>query len=132
MNRVSPEQSRAYNKVYHAVKTGKLIKSDVCNKCGRSDKQIEGHHEDYNKPLEILWICQGCHKQLRSDNSPKGEEHYSAKLTEKDVISIRFRYAAKNISQSALAREYGISQPSIHGILHMKTWKHLAGQEKDG
>ena len=30
-----------------------------CEKCG--DKQSQMHHEDYFKPLEIIWLCRKCH-----------------------------------------------------------------------
>ncbi len=43
-----------------AVNTGKLIKPDACIVCG-SGKDLEGHHEDYTKPLEVAWLCRDCH-----------------------------------------------------------------------
>ena len=43
-----------------AVKAGNIIKPDACVVCG-SDKDIQGHHEDYTKPLEVAWLCRDCH-----------------------------------------------------------------------
>lgn len=41
-----------------AVRLGKLVKKP-CEKCG--DVKSFGHHEDYNKPLEVIWLCQRHH-----------------------------------------------------------------------
>lgn len=42
-------------KVFYAIKTGKLSKKP-CRDCGRTD-DIEAHHSDYDKPLEVIWLC---------------------------------------------------------------------------
>ena len=48
---------------YRAIKSGKLIKPDICPKCG-SSIDIEHHHEDYSKPLDVVWLCIKCHAVL--------------------------------------------------------------------
>lgn len=58
-------------------------------------------------------------------NALRGEVHPDAKLTEAEVLTIRRRYAAGGVSQSALAREYGLSQPSIGKIVRRETWTHI-------
>ena len=37
-----------------ALKFG-VIKKEPCVVCGRLD--VHGHHEDYNRPLDIVWLC---------------------------------------------------------------------------
>lgn len=65
-----------------AVKEGIVIKPSECSKCGET-YGIEGHHTDYNKPLDVVWLCHKCHKhthlnselQICQDSSNyKGEE----------------------------------------------------------
>lgn len=58
-------------------------------------------------------------------STARGEESGAAKLSGHQVIEIRERHASGGISMGQLGREYGISVPSVHGILHRKTWRHL-------
>ncbi len=50
----------ARSAVKNAVRDGYLIRGD-CEVCGIS-KNIQGHHEDYTKPLEVIWLCISCHR----------------------------------------------------------------------
>lgn len=57
-----PEKAKAHQMVQYHVKTGNLIKPDKCEWCPRTD-HIHGHHDDYSKPLDVMWLCPVCHKQ---------------------------------------------------------------------
>lgn len=54
------EKWMARAKVRYAVKTGLIIKPKICSSCLKK-LPLQGHHEDYSKPLEIVWLCFGCH-----------------------------------------------------------------------
>jgi len=43
-----------------AVRSGRITKPTNCSRCGE-DRKITGHHPDYNKPLEVEWLCYECH-----------------------------------------------------------------------
>ena len=45
---------KAHRLMWRAIKLGELVKQP-CERCGSLD--VEGHHEDYSKPLEIKWLC---------------------------------------------------------------------------
>lgn len=45
-------------KVGNAIRNGRLIKM-ACRKCG--NPKSEAHHEDYNRPLDVIWLCKDCH-----------------------------------------------------------------------
>ena len=50
----------AHSKVARAIRNGLLTKAP-CIVCG-SDKSV-AHHEDYDKPLDVIWYCQIHHKE---------------------------------------------------------------------
>lgn len=67
---LSPEQRlkancRSY--VHSYLKRGKISKSP-CSICG--DINVQAHHEDYSKPLEIIWLCVKHH--IEHHKSPRG------------------------------------------------------------
>jgi len=68
-NKKFPEKASARAKLNDAVKKGKLVKPKTCSVCFASGR-IEGHHEDYGKPLDVIWLCTPCHR--KADRVLKG------------------------------------------------------------
>ena len=58
----------AHNIVNNAIKSGKLVKSETCEQCGKSHTYIHGHHDDYALPLNVRWLCPPCHSSWHSIN----------------------------------------------------------------
>ena len=54
----------AYSKVARAIVKGLLTRA-ACERCGNAKSLA--HHEDYDKPLEVMWLCQPCHKQRHKE-----------------------------------------------------------------
>lgn len=65
--REHPEMNRAHCAVRDAIKKGEMVRPDRCSECGRQ-VEIEAHHEDYGKPLEVIWLCLDCHMKLHWGN----------------------------------------------------------------
>lgn len=57
------EKINAQSKLRDHVKRGNIIKPDKCSICN-STEWIEGHHPDYSKPLEVVWLCKKCHNAI--------------------------------------------------------------------
>ena len=81
---------RAQHMVEKAIKKGVLIPQscEICNtkgafKDGRTS--VQAHHDDYNKPLEVRWLCQQCHHEWHKTNKAK-EIMEPAKAEAIDVI----------------------------------------------
>ena len=55
---------RARRDVRTAVTNGAMNKPNYCEICNKAHPQIEGHHDDYSKSLEVRWVCSPCHKSL--------------------------------------------------------------------
>lgn len=56
----NPKKYKAHRAIRSAIKNGTITKSDECELCS-SSLGIEGHHDDYDKPLEVRWLCSKCH-----------------------------------------------------------------------
>ena len=49
----------AHGVVRRALVSGRLVRQD-CQSCG-SSQNIQAHHEDYDKPIDVEWLCSKCH-----------------------------------------------------------------------
>ncbi len=52
---------RARKILQTAVRIGHLDRPNKCEKCMKECKP-EAHHDDYEKPLEVRWLCHICHR----------------------------------------------------------------------
>lgn len=57
----NPEKYRARSAVSNALRGGRLTKPDYCSSCG-AKAVLHGHHDDYSRPLDVVWLCTLCHK----------------------------------------------------------------------
>lgn len=56
----NPEKVKAHKLVYCAIRNKTLIRG-ICV-CGSI--KVEAHHEDYLKPLDVVWVCKKHHAEL--------------------------------------------------------------------
>jgi hypothetical protein len=52
---------KAHQDVSYAILTGRLVRQP-CERCGTT-QHVVAHHEDYNKPLDVVWLCKHHHKE---------------------------------------------------------------------
>lgn len=53
-------RERARAKTRYAMRTGRLNRQP-CERCG--SLKAEAHHPDYDKPLDVKWLCRKCHSE---------------------------------------------------------------------
>jgi hypothetical protein len=61
-----PEVHRCHQAVYEAINRGELTRPSKCCICQTAGK-IHGHHDDYEKPLTVVWLCPSCHKRVHKN-----------------------------------------------------------------
>ena len=71
-----PYDWEVHNITQKAIIRGRLIPQS-CEACGRENYRkadgrsgIHAHHADYNKPLEVCWLCEPCHKKWHTVHLP--------------------------------------------------------------
>ena len=60
--RRNKDKARTHKAVAKAIVEGRLVRPSECERCGR-ERKLDGHHEDYLKPLQVEWLCSPCHRQ---------------------------------------------------------------------
>lgn len=61
-------KDRARWELFVAVKKGEVTRPDLCSRCKQPPEVgvVQGHHADYSKPLQVTWLCSGCHGEETS------------------------------------------------------------------
>jgi ribosomal protein S27AE len=54
----------AHSLVAKAIRNGTLVRQP-CVRC--AEAKSLAHHEDYDHPLVVMWLCQACHKQRHKE-----------------------------------------------------------------
>lgn len=86
----------AQNILETALSQGVVERKDSCEECGASGKMKDGrsvvqaHHDDYNKPLEVRWLCQKCHHTWHKHNKPIAKRSMREADAQVDVICAGF------------------------------------------
>ena len=75
------KRSAAIHRVREAMVRGEMSRPETCEKCGIAPglakdgrSKIHGHHPDYDKPLEVIWLCIVCHSMLHREEKASKEQ----------------------------------------------------------
>lgn len=65
-NRNNPHKARAQWKLRAAVADGRVMKPTQCDECKENitRPRLHGHHDNYDKPFTVRWLCATCHKRV--------------------------------------------------------------------
>jgi hypothetical protein len=58
-------------------------------------------------------------------NHPRGSRNGRAILTEEQVLAIRTEFRPHVVTRVTLAKQYGVSEGCIHGVLYGENWQHI-------
>lgn len=76
-NIFSSVKKRAHHIVERAIEKNILIQNpcEVCNADGvmaDGRREVQAHHDDYSRPLDVRWLCQQHHHEWHKENKAKG------------------------------------------------------------
>lgn len=59
----------AWAAVHKALRKGILVRPIICEECGlefplKGKNKLQAHHANYDFPLDVIWLCNKCHKKL--------------------------------------------------------------------
>lgn len=60
---------RAHKRVQRAVRAGLLVRPAACEDCG-AECAPQAHHDNYDEPLAVRWLCGLCHGKTRRKATP--------------------------------------------------------------
>ena len=128
-------QKIAHSEVKKALNIGILEKASNCSRCkqleqfgadGRS--LLHAHHDDYEKPLMIRWMCSKCHRI--ETPMPRGEDNGFSVLTKGLVIAARL-LKKEGFTIAEIARFYNVSMPGLSHAINGYTWNWIAERGKE-
>jgi len=56
-----PKKINARHKLHYMIISGKIIRPSHCQVCGCENNRLHGHHHDYDKPHDVIFVCCSCH-----------------------------------------------------------------------
>ena len=118
------DKRKSQGKLRDAVRRGMIQKSNYCESCMKTLKRemLSGHHHHgYDFPLDVLWVCQGCHSKIHNMN-PNGSKKVEAKLTEEIVRQLRRMIKYRGF-YSEMAKQHKVAVSTVRRAVLGEKWK---------
>ena len=104
-----------------AITDHKLVaEAFICKK----ENYLQINHIDGNPRNNVVSNLEWCTPYQNTIHALKNKLR-KTKLSEKDVLEIRYKYNEKNITRKELAQQYSVDYSSIHRIVHNEYWNHI-------
>lgn len=81
----------------------------------------------HNWSANVEWVtkAENRRRQAAQGLNPKGAAHGRAKLSEADVHTIRTVSQFPHVTQTGLAKRFGVSQSLVWAVINRKVWAHV-------
>lgn len=121
-----------YGSYWWEGRKGLAHRREYARSVGKTREELEGvvvrHRCDNPRCVNPAHLEEGSHKDnvadciIRGRRPKPGEDHYNARLSDEDVATIRARYRPRCPvnGQTALAKEFGVTQPHVSAIISNK------------
>lgn len=67
-------KGKAGSLVRAAISYRMVQKPDRCQICDRTGVELEAHHDDYDKPFDVIFVCHKCHMRLPDHSNDVGAQ----------------------------------------------------------
>jgi hypothetical protein len=113
MTDLSGKQKQTIRKrVQRAIKRGLIVRPSRCEQCGSDNNQqvLDAHHEDYSKPLEVVFLCRECHGKVPKPRNVESRPTIKIYVIERKIhfeytpVKIRVVYTRDRIIENG--KEY--------------------------
>ncbi len=115
-----PAKKVAQLALQRAIERGLIVRPERCEDCNGTNR-VEGHHNDYAKPLEVRWLCRICHKAWHRKHGEAANADMPATLN----MGIRKRQLERKAARLNLIPKMlagGMTQKSIAMALGVSRW----------
>lgn len=91
-------QRQAWNILTKEIGSGSLRGVTICEDCKEASDRIQGHHEDYAKPRDIIWLCLSCHQRRHGAKRARAEQAGSQHIRITQILSLEEEKAAMEVA----------------------------------
>ena len=126
-----------------ALDAGVIDRPDHCQACGCSSEEhrIEAHHNDYEWPLDVIWLCTPCHRRADAARAAREAgmnpfDPYTGfgnkpSLTQEHDEALFISWAMGLETKSAMAERLGIDGNSVTMAIRRAAMHHMASSMND-
>lgn len=129
------DRSYGAHRIAFWIETGRWPEALICHRCDnppcvRPSHLFEGTEADNSADMAM----KGRAARFTGDSHPshkypervpRGEEHHAATLTTQTVLNIRALYAAGNLQQKEIAKQFGLDPRLVGKIVRRERWVHI-------
>lgn len=88
--------ARVHDLTERAVLRGILTRPAECSECGVGGAVV-AHHDNYNRPLDVRWLCHKCHFDWHKNNRPEEQTRDFPPLSRAEIARMGVEARRKEV-----------------------------------